>query len=356
VKLRPGPVLLVVLLLGGAAALAWWRLQPPLVQVVHAHRGLAIDAVYATGTVEPTIAVPIAPRVAGRIVQLAVDEGAQVRRGQLLARLEDANLRQAMGQLEAQARLARQTLERARMLLQKGLGSVADRDKAQADSEAADAAVARSREELAFMTLSAPAAGLIIRRDGEIGQFIAVNQPIFHMQAAGPQPLRISAEVDEEDIAQVSVGQAVVIHADAFPEQVFDGTVTEITPAGDATTRSFRVRIALAAGTPLRVGMTTDANIILSRHADALLIPATALVDGSVWLVRNGQLAKVAVRTGVRGEGGVEILAGLTEQDAVIGVPAADLRAGQRVRLAPPAAPPAASPAPPAAAGAAAKP
>jgi RND family efflux transporter MFP subunit len=337
-KLRPVPVTLLVLLAGGVAAFAWWRLQPPLVQVVHAHRGPAIDAVYATGTVEPTVAVPIAPRVAGRLVQLAVDEGTQVRRGQLLARLEDANLRQATGQLEAQARLAHQTLERARMLLQKGLGSVADRDKAQADSDAADAAVARSREELGFMTLSAPAAGVIIRRDGEIGQYIAVNQPILHMQIAGPAPLRISAEVDEEDIAQVSVGQPVVIHADAFPEQVFDGTVTEITPAGDATTRSFRVRIGLAAGTPLRVGMTTDANIILSRHDDALLIPATALVDGSVWVVRNGQLAKVVVRSGVRGEGGVEILDGLTAQDAVVGVPTAELRAGQRVRLAAPAA------------------
>ncbi|MFO1400161.1 MAG: efflux RND transporter periplasmic adaptor subunit [Steroidobacteraceae bacterium] len=355
-KLRPVPVTLAVLLAGGVAALAWWRLQPPLVQVVHAHRGPAIDAVYATGTVEPTIAVPIAPRAAGRLVQLAVDEGAKVRRGQLLARLEDANLRQAAAQLEAQARLARQTLERARMLLQKGLGSVADRDKAQADSEAADAALARSREELGFMTLLAPAAGVIIRRDGEIGQYIAVNQPILHMQAAGPAPLRISAEVDEEDIAQVSVGQEVVIHADAFPDQVFDGTVTEITPAGDASTRSFRVRIGLAAATPLRVGMTADANIILSRHEDALLVPATALVDGSVWVVRNGALAKLAVRTGVRGEGSVEILEGVGEQDAIVGVPGPDLHAGQRVRLAPAAAAAAPGGAPPPAAGGAGKP
>ena len=333
-KLRTGPLLLIVLVAGGLAALAWWRLRPPSVQVVHAHRGLAIDAVYATGTVEPSVAVPIAPRVAGRIIRLAVDEGAHVRRGQLLAQLEDENLRHATAQLEAQARLARQTLERARMLLQKGLGSVADRDKALADSQAADAAVARSREELDFMMLSAPAPGLIIRRDGEVGQYIAVNQPIFHMQIAGPAPLRISAEVDEEDIAQVAVGQSVVIHADAFPEQVFDGAVTEITPAGDATTRSFRVRIGIAADTPLRVGMTTDANIIIGRHENVLLVPATAVVDGSVWVVRNERLEKLAVRTGVRGESGVEILEGLGEQDAVVSLPAAELRAGQRVTVA----------------------
>jgi RND family efflux transporter MFP subunit len=336
-KLRRGPLLLLLLLAGGAAAFAWLHWRPVYVQVEHPHRGLAIDAVYATGTVEPTIAVPIAPRVAGRIVQLAVDEGTRVRRGQLLARLEDANLRQASEQLEAQARLAQQTLARARMLLQKGLGSVADRDKALADSQAADAALARSREELAFMTLSAPAAGLIIRRDGEIGQYIAVNQPIFHMQVDGPAPLRITAEVDEEDIAQVAVGQAVLIHADAFADKVFDGRVTEITPAGDATTRSFRVRIGLPDDTPLRVGMTTDANIIISRHADALLVPATALVGGSVWVVRNGRLTKQAVRTGLRGAGGVEVLDGLGPKDAVVRLPVDGYREGQRARIAPPA-------------------
>ena len=336
-KLRRGPLLLLILLAGVAAALTWWRWRPVNVRVEHPHRGLAIDAVYATGTVEPSVAVPIAPRVAGRIVALHVDEGDRVRRGQVLARLEDANLRQATEQLEAQSRLARQTLERARMLLQRGLGSVADRDKALADSQAADAAVARSREELAFMTLTAPAVGLIVRRDGEIGQYIAVNQPIFHLQIATAAPLRVTAEVDEEDIAQVEVGQPVVIHADAFPDRVFDGEVSEITPAGDATTRSFRVRISLPGDTPLRVGMTADANIIVDRHTDALLVRATALVDGSVWIVRDGRLARVAVRTGVRGENGVEVLGGISGQDAVVSVPAAGLREGQRARVATPA-------------------
>ncbi|MCC7461968.1 MAG: efflux RND transporter periplasmic adaptor subunit [Gammaproteobacteria bacterium] len=344
---RPLPIALLLLLAGAAAALAWRQLRPVAVRVVHAHRGLAIEAVYATGTVEPTVAVPIAPRVAGRLVELAVDEGMRVRRGQRLARLEDANLRQALGQLEAQARLGQQTLERARRLQQQGLGSVADRDKALADAEAADAAVARAREELAFMTLSAPAAGLIIRRDGEIGQYIAVNQPIFQMQADGRAPLRISAEVDEEDIAEVAVGQAVVIHADAFPEQVFDGSVIEITPAGNVTTRSFRVRIGLGADTPLRVGMTVDANIVIGRHDNALLVPASALAGSQVWVVRDQRLVPVTVRTGVRGASGVEVLAGLEERDAVVDAPAADLRAGRRVRLVPPRAATALSAGPP---------
>jgi RND family efflux transporter MFP subunit len=327
---RGSLVLLIALLAAGAAAVAWWRWHPLTVEVVHPQRGTAIDAVYATGIVEPTIAVPIAPRVAGRIVSLNVDEGARVRRGQVLARLEDADLRRAQDELDARARYARQALERAQTLLQRGLGSTADRDKALSDSQAADAAAARNREQLGFMTLTAPANGEVIRRDGEVGQYIAVNQPIF--QLATDAPLRISADVDEEDIAQVAIGQPVVIHADGFPDAVFDGAVAEITPKGDPTTRSYRVRIRLKGDTPLHIGMTTDANIIVQRHDGVLLVPPSALLDGGVWVVRGERLERRAVRAGIEGEKGVEILAGLDEHDAVVAQPLESFKAGQRVR------------------------
>jgi len=323
-------LILIVLIAAGAGVFLWWRAQPLDVQVVQPRRGEAIDAVYATGTVEPTIQVPIAPRVGGRMVELRVDEGAQVRKGQVLARLEDDNLKHAQQELEVRARYAQQAAERAGMLLQRGLGSVVDRDRTLADLKAADAAVARSREELRFMTLTAPSDGQIIRRDGEIGQYIAVNQPIFQM--ATTAPLRITADVDEEDIARVAVGQPVVIHADAFPGKVFDGTVAEVTPKGDATTRSYRVRIRLGSGTPLRVGMTAEANIIVARHDAALLIPASSLVDGQVWVVREGRLAKLAVQVGIRSEKGAEVLSGLGPQDRIVAKPVESLVSGQRVR------------------------
>jgi RND family efflux transporter MFP subunit len=333
-KVRYGSLLAIVALAAaGAAALAWWRWHPIGVEVMRPRRGAAIEAVYATGTVEPTVAVPIAPRVAGRIVNLKVDEGERVRRGQVLARLEDTNLQRGQDELNARARYARQALDRAETLLQRGLGSAADRDRALADSQAADAAAARSREELGFMTLVAPANGLIIRRDGEVGQYIAVNQPIFQMQMVSDAPLRITADVDEEDIAQVTVGQPVVMHADAFAQEVFDGEVAEVTPKGDATTRSYRVRIRLRGDTPLRVGMTVDSNIIVQRHEGALLVPPSALVDGHVWVVRAQRLARLDVRTGIRSEQGVEVLAGLTDQDDIVALPLESFTAGQHVRV-----------------------
>jgi len=318
-----------------AIALLVWRQRPVIVDAHSMQRGTAIQAVYATGTVEPSISVPIAPRVAGRLIELKVDEGDQVRKGQLLARLEDADLQHQVDQLEAQERWAKQVYDRAETILSKGVGTAADRDKALADWQAAKAATQRGREQQKFMLLMSPDNGTVIRRDGEIGQFIAVNQVL--LQLATKAPLRITADVDEEDIAQVKVGQAVSIHADAFTDKVFSGQVMEVTPKGDITTRSYRVRISLPADSPLRVGMTTDTNIIIEQHDQVDLVRATAVVNDHsvnyVWVIKDNQLHRIAVTIGINGERKVEILKGLSANDLIVDVAQATFKEGQRAKL-----------------------
>ena len=321
--------------LGGVAVIAFaiwsWRNKPITVDAHTAQRGTAIQAVYATGTVEPTVSIPIAPRAAGRLMELRVDEGDVVHKDQVLARLEDANLQRTVDQLAAQERWAKQVLDRAETILARGVGTAADRDKALADWQAAQAATQRSREEQKFMLLTSPSDGVVMRRDGEIGQFIAVNQVL--MQLAANMPLRISADVDEEDIALVKPGQVVSIHADAFPTQVYTGSVSEVTPKGDPTTRSYRVRISLPKDAPLRTGMTTDTNIIVGKHEQVLLLPATAIIANHVWVVRDDHLHSVAVTTGINGERKVEILKGIAASDLVVDVAQANFVEGQRVKL-----------------------
>jgi multidrug efflux pump subunit AcrA (membrane-fusion protein) len=136
------------------------------------------------------------------------------------------------------------------------------------------------------MALTTPSDGLIIRRDGEIGQFIPAGQAVFYLSCCAP--LRVSAEVDEEDIARVQVGQKVVLRADALPGVILDGKVSEITPKGDPVARSYRVRVKLADPSQLKVGMTVDANLIVAERPDALLVPATAVQDNAVWTSMKG--------------------------------------------------------------------
>jgi RND family efflux transporter MFP subunit len=324
-------IALISLVAGGWAA--WWWFGPVTVETARPTRGPAVRAVYAAGTVEPTVMLPIAPRGVGRLMELNADEGAQVREGQILARLEDADLKKSVDELDARALFAKAQLDRAQTLLGRGLGTVLERDRARSESQAADAAAARARALRGFMTLTAPADGQILQRDGEIGQVIPANQPIFYF--ARRAPLRIEAEVDEEDILLVQPGQRVLIRAPALPERVLDGRVAEITPKGNPVTRGYRVRIEFVGETPLRIGMTAETNIVVEQRDNALLVPATAVREGHVWVAREGRLRRQPVQTGFSGETRTEIVSGLDDNDTLVVNPTTRLTEGRRAHATP---------------------
>ena len=191
------------------------------------------------------------------------------------------------------------------------------------------AAIARVEAEASYTRLLAPADGRVIRRDGEMGQMIPANQTVFWISCCAP--LRISAEVDEEDIARVSPGQKVLIRADAFPNGEFEGEVLSITPKGDPVARSYRVRVSLAADTPLQIGMTAENNIIISEKQDVLLIANSAISDGHVFVIQGDTVRRAAVKTGIRGFDETEILEGIKADDRVVNSPAKDLQDGAKV-------------------------
>lgn len=324
-------IVAAVVVATGLGALYWLRRGPVAVEVVAPTRGPAVDAIYATGTVEPTVMLPIAPRVAGRLVELNTDEGAKVRKGQVLARLDDADLASSVVELEARARFAQDQLRRTQELVKRGVSAAIDLDRARSDAEAAEAQVRRARAQRDFTSLRAPADGTIIRRDGEIGQFIPAGQAVFYQSCCAP--LRVTAEVDEEDIPRVYVGQRAVLRADALPDATIEAVVSDVTPKGDPVARSYRVRLRLPDPGALQVGMTVDANLIVAERANALLVPTTSLRDGAVWVVRDGRLVKQAVKIGVSGDARTEVLAGLDDGARIVAQPAEDLVAGRRARV-----------------------
>jgi RND family efflux transporter MFP subunit len=321
--------------LGLAAVAAWHFFGPVAVDVIRAVRGPAVEAVYGPGTVEPVVMLPIGPKVIGRVAQLMVDEGEAVRQGQALAELDDRELAALVAEWEARVRYSETQFRRASELFRSRTGTEAALDQARNELDTARAALERAQRQLAEMTLSAPADGVIIRRDGEIGQLVQPGNTIFWMSCC--DALRISAEIDEEDINAVKPGQKVLIRADAFPDRVFEGTVAEITPKGDPVARSFRVRIHLPAATPLMIGMTVDCNIILEERPNVLLIPASAVVEGKVWLVQDGAITRRSVTLGVSGDRMVEVKAGLAESDLVVTQPQNGLRDGRAARVLRPA-------------------
>src|SRR5690349_8763155 len=112
-----------------AAGVLAWRAWPARVEVARPTRGPAIDAVYATGVVEPTVMLPVAPRSGGRLATLEVDEGARVKRGQVLARIESVDLEHTVQEMLARERLARTQYERTQDLVAQKFVSPAELDR-----------------------------------------------------------------------------------------------------------------------------------------------------------------------------------------------------------------------------------
>jgi RND family efflux transporter MFP subunit len=322
-------ILLLVAAAGAAGWFGWQKFRPPEVQLATPTRGPAVDAVYATGLVQPSLEIRIAPRAAGRIVALLADEGDTVKSGQLLAKLEDSDLRASVAELQSRANYAATQFARNTELRRSGLVSQDAVDRARTDMEAARATLRRSSEQLDYMRLVAPASGRIIRRDGEVGEYVPVNQVIFYM--AGPAPLRIAADVDEEDVPRIRLGQRVLIRNDAFPEKVFEGLVTDVTPRGDPVARAYRVRIGLVGEPPLQIGMTAETNIVIEQRENALLVPVSAVVGDAVWLVEGDRAVRRPIRIGVRSAERMEVLAGLAATDRFIVTPPPNLEEGERV-------------------------
>lgn len=275
----------------------------------------AVQAVYATGTVEPVQMIPISAKTPARIMSLEVDEGQQVVKGQLLAQLESEDLRQSLIEAEARLTQTQREFNRNQTLGKSGAISKAALDNARAEFEAAKAGAERVRAQLSYLQLLASEDGTIIRRDGEVGELASTTTPVFWM--IGGNQMRIETEVDEEDIALVKPGQDVAISADAFPGNIYNGKVISITPKGDPVARSYRVRVSLDEESPLLIGMTAETNIITQKKDRAMLVPLTAVKNNEIWVKSGNKFEKKAVTTGIKTDAQIEIVNGVADTDAI---------------------------------------
>jgi RND family efflux transporter MFP subunit len=329
--------LLALGLVIAAAAGAWWTLRGTAVTVVRVIRGQAAEIVYATGAVEPETWSRSTPLVRGRIVARCRCEGKAVTAGEVLARLDDKEAQATLRDLRAQEEFQQREFERQTQLLARGAASPQAYQRAESDLARIRAQIAAQSERLDYYRLVAPMDGIIMKEDGEVGDMVEPGTVLYRVGL--PKPLWVVADVNEEDIPRVAVGQTALLRTDAFAGQLLTGRVKQITPAGDPVAKTFRVRIALPDDTPLRVGMSVESNIVVREVRDALLIPANAVVGGQAFVVEDGRARRRKVETGIRGTAMVEVTAGLADGSEVISPATSELRDGLRVRATPVAEP-----------------
>jgi len=323
----------VVVLAGLAAAGGVWLFRPVAVETALATRGTAAEIVYATGTVEPVNWAKVTPVRRGRIVESCDCEGQEVARGDLLFRLDDTESRARVAEMRARLDLAESDLERVTGLFERGVTTRERYDQAQAAVTEYRAAIAALESQLVDLQIRAPLDGEVLRIEGEVGEVAELGEPLAWV--GQPQPLLVIAEVNEEEIPLVAVGQGVLLNADAFPGRDLRATVSSITPMGDPELQTYRVRLALPRDTPLLIGMSVDVNIIVREVADALLVPAPAVLGDQVQIVDpEGRLAVRTVEVGIRGASVVEVRGGLQDGARVISPARTDLTEGARVRIA----------------------
>nr|WP_246447873.1 efflux RND transporter periplasmic adaptor subunit [Novosphingobium flavum] len=313
---------------------AWFfRARPLEVATARARIGPAAELVYATGYVEPQQPVSVQSRITAPVEKVLVNEGDRVTRGQPLFLLTDDEQRALVDQAAAQRRAAEQTEYRTVTLYMQGWVTKAARDQAVANADAARAAVATAGARQDQLVVRAEIDGVVTRRDIEPGELASPTRVLA--QLGDPARIRITATVDERDIARVHLGQVALMSSDAWPGRTIRAAVAEVTPSGDPTQRAFRVRLHPASADNLPLGLTLEVNIVTRRTERALLIPASAYADGQVWTIRAGKAERRAVKTGITGSDNVEILSGLAAGDTVIVYTPSDLAPGRRVKARP---------------------
>ena len=323
----------MAIILALAAGAGWWRYgRGPAVTTVKAVRGTAAEIVYATGGVEPVTWAKVASLVRGRISYICHCEGKAVKKGAVLTQLDDSEAKAALNELRAREEFLKNEMSRVSALINKGAATTQSYERASMDLGQVQGLISVQNERISEYTIVSPMDGVVLRRDGETGEIAEVGQVLFRVGV--PKPLQVVAEVNEEDIPRVKVGQNVLFRTDAFPDSKLAGTVRELTPMGDIGAKTFRIKIALPEDTPLQPGMSVEANIITREKPNALLIPAAALQEDAVFVVAGNRLRKRAVKIGIRGTRQVEVLSGLQEGEAVVAPASPDFRDGMRVRAA----------------------
>jgi HlyD family secretion protein len=306
-------VIAALLVVGGAGAFYWKAHEsvgPSPYVTVPVKRGRIEAKVTATGTLSPLVNVTIGSQISGQIAKLMADYNSVVKKGQIVAMLDTrlyeaavaqqrANVLSAQGDLakaKATAIDARRQAKRSHELLAQKLVAQADTDTADATADADEAAITSMEGELAqakanllqaetnlrFCTIISPVDGVVISRSVEIGQTVAASMtaPILFVIAGDLKKMQIDTNVSESDVGKIVAGMEVTFHVDAYPTEVFHGTVRQVRNAATTVSNVVTYDAVVDVSNPelkLKPGMTATLSFVYAESKEALKLPTSAL-------------------------------------------------------------------------------
>lgn len=310
----------------------------------------------ATGTIEPVTTVDVGTQVSGIVKRLYVDYNSVVKRGQVIAELDRTNLLSDLS--SAQARLRSEQIEldyqkknfaRYSELKQKDLVSTSEYDvalenyrKAQESLKIAQQEVARAKTNLGYATVYSPIDGVVISKSVEEGQTVAssFSTPSICRIAKDLTDMQCIAKVDEADIGEVREGQRVTFTVDAYPDDVFSGTVKQVRQNPVTTNNVVTYEVVISAPNAdlkLKPGLTANITIYTMERSGVKSVPAAALrftpeadvfgkkyvikdttAEHKLWTLKDNVLTAHKVEIGVTDGVRTEIISGMEEGDTVV--------------------------------------
>jgi HlyD family secretion protein len=306
-----GGIALIAVL--GAGGYVYWsgdQKQPVKYKTAKIERGTVAQVVTATGTINPVITVQVGSQVSGIIKALYADFNSVVKAGQVVAQLDpapfrtvvtqmEASLQNAMGNVaRARADLALQKLnfDRAKALFQQQLNAQQDVDNAraafetsQANLQIAEAQVKQAQAQLdtakvnlEYTTIHSPVHGIVISRNVDVGQTVAASfqAPVLFTVAKDLTKMQVDTNVSESDIGGITDGKPATFVVDAYPNQVFKGTILQVRNAPITVQNVVTYNVVIGVDNTdlrLRPGMTANAAIVVARRDDVLKVPNQAL-------------------------------------------------------------------------------
>jgi membrane fusion protein, multidrug efflux system len=327
----PGPV-------SGQASKAEARSPAGLavtVETAAAAIGPVREEVSAVGTLRSSESVVVRPEISGRIAQIEFDEGKPVRKGQLLVALDDSVSAAEMQQAKANLALQSSNYQRTVELARDNFVSANAKDQALNNLRVAEASLALAQAKLAKTRIQAPFSGIIGIRQVSVGDYVKEGQDLATLEDISS--LKVDFRIPELYLTSLRRGQGVEVETDALAGKTYTAVLDAIDPLVDQNGRSLVLRGKLKnVDGVLRPGMFVRTRLIIAERTAAVTVPEEALMPvGSsqyVFRVNTGKAERVKVETGVRRNGRVEIVAGLSPGDIVVTAGQIKLRDGVAVR------------------------
>lgn len=298
------------------------RPQGPVgVEVATARIDTVVDAITATGQIEPVQSVELRPDLDGRLVEIIVREGAEVAKGAALFKVDDAELKAQVDRAEADRDLAEQALARTKQLMTEKAAATADVERAEATARSARAALQLLTVRLAKTVVRAPFGGVAGGRFVSLGDYVTSSTRLITLQTVNPQ--RAVFQVPERYAERLKVGQKVDFKVAALTARGFVGTVDFVDPRVQLPARTITVKAQVAnPRRELAAGMFIEARLETTRRNSAVVVPEEAILQlptgNVVWVIKGDTPERRPVELGVREPGQVEILKGVEAGETVV--------------------------------------